>query len=354
VSPSTLNEPAARPRSTKAGYNDRTQGERRTHPPSRDPNRFSSGVSEPIPRSVDVISPELALVDPELRRIALEREPLREQTGALEVGAAAHREPVQARVPLPPSSAPGPRRLLGARLPLVLAALGLAAAAAFLAVAVARSLDGGAGAVAVRRTTPRPVARGAQPLPAIKAAARVAGAAKPQPAATAAPPTPAAKAKRPAPVLPKRPGPAPGTPRGSLLPKRSARVLPKRPTRVLPKGPPRALPKRPPRVLPKTTTKAASLVPKRSTAGAPAPSSFRPSRAWFWQAVPGAIAYDVVFVRGSRTIYTGQTKRPRLRLPADFRFTAGNYRMEVTATVRSGGKARKVTAAKVAFTVGRN
>lgn len=58
---------------------------------------------------------------------------------------------------------------------------------------------------------------------------------------------------------------------------------------------------------------------------AAATSTYRPTRVWGWVPVPDSTFYYVAFYRGGRGIYEARPRQARLVLPAGFRFPPGRY-----------------------------
>jgi hypothetical protein len=71
--------------------------------------------------------------------------------------------------------------------------------------------------------------------------------------------------------------------------------------------------------------------------GAPAASTFVPSRTWAWAPAHGAKAYDVIFLRDGQAVFHVRASEPRIVLPRSFRFEPGDYRWTVRALPITAG-----------------
>jgi hypothetical protein len=66
------------------------------------------------------------------------------------------------------------------------------------------------------------------------------------------------------------------------------------------------------------------------------PRTFVPSRVFAWPPDTTATGYLVRFYRDDAKVYERRVTKPRLTLPASFRFLAGHYLWEVLAIHGSG------------------
>jgi hypothetical protein len=222
--------------------------------------------------AVRVISPELALVDPELAAEA--RASLPDPAPAAR---AARPAPVIRLVPAPPP--PRRRKRTGLRL---------------VAGAALAGLTAGAALAFVPRVADEPrLAPSSAPAPAPEAPApRQPRTAPPPPARSAPPPQPRTQTRPPA-------APPPAAVRPPAAP-----PVASRPTRKVAPPPP------PP-------------------ARRPAPRSRPPARAYSWAPIAGAVFYHVAFTRNGKPFHDAQTRLPKLRLPARLKFPPGRYRWSV-------------------------
>ena len=93
-------------------------------------------------------------------------------------------------------------------------------------------------------------------------------------------------------------------------------------------------------------TGAAPPVPPASTSRT---QDFKPARVFLWPPVKGATTYAVTFFRDGDTLYSAQVSKPRLALPATIRFSPGSYRWVVRPG--SAGKALGAPIVDSTFTI---
>lgn len=262
---------------------------------------------------MEPISPELALVDPELRakaRAGLQERPWEAFAPPARVHAPPARLPTRpVRVPAPPAPVGVPPTPVAApRAPVPAHRPGVRAAPALLLIL----LVGGGLSLALfdGRATERPWL--AEP------SAPVATAAVPEPGGE--PPTsPSASPATPAP--PAATSPAETTAQGGERPEEAEPG---------PAAPPRAAPAE------EESSTAAEAAPEAPSAGAaaeeetaPAPGRFVPARTFAWAPDPQASWYDVRFLVDGRRFYRAVTTEARVELPENVAFTEGTYRWVV-------------------------
>jgi hypothetical protein len=143
---------------------------------------------------------------------------------------------------------------------------------------------------------------------------------EPSLAPSAAPPEPVAPApaRRRPPVAPPPAGRAPSSP----PPRRSARP---QPSAVRPQPPPAPVVRtaKPPAPQPPPAPP-----PPVAARKAPPPAP-PPAREYTWAPTEGALFYHVSFTRNGQPFHDAQTRRPRLRVPAGLKFPPGRYRWSV-------------------------
>jgi hypothetical protein len=243
---------------------------------------------------MEPLSPELALVDPELGAAARARLP----DAPWELFA-----PPRRAVPAsaPPVAAPEPRVRIGSSLALVL----LAAAVGTVLALV--ETDG----------TERPWLAAPQPRAAPSSPGEPIP--SPEPAPAPAPPVGGAGGARPADAAPRlRPerAPVPTQPDAGAAP---------RGTISAPTPPQASAPAPKPPTAPARTTPGAAP-PRPDAAGKPATA---PARTFAWPPHPKATYYDVQFFRDGGRFFRAQPRQARVELPAALALTPGTYRWVV-------------------------
>jgi hypothetical protein len=258
---------------------------------------------------VDPISPELALVDPELAAEA--RASLPDPVPFARPRPIERPVAIERPVPVRRRSGRSRRRQL----------VGFAALLAALILAAGLS----AFILGQLRDEPQPAARSIEP---------------PAAPATQAPPPPP-PAQEPAPQAPRaaRPQPAPA-------PTRRARSKPTPPPAASVLGARKDKPPAPP-----AARKAKPPAPPAAKKAAPPAAAHR---VYIWAPAKGALYYRVEFFRNGKPFHAAQTADPSLRLPAALKLPPGTYRWSVRpATVGKTGVVLRGAILTRSFRVGR-